>query len=136
MRMIPGEPLHTVSRAEMRVFDQLRAAFSKPDQNGWFALHSLNLPRHEYKRFGEIDFVVCGPDGLFVLEIKGGRVSCHDGIWETTNRYGETERLRESPFKQAEGALQWFAEKASLFSLQCNCSRLRCCHAGCQSTSR
>lgn len=105
MRMIPGEPLHTVSRAEMRVFDQLRAAFSKPDQNGWFALHSLNLPRHEYKRFGEIDFVVCGPDGLFVLEIKGGRVSCHDGIWETTNRYGETERLRESPFKQAEGAL-------------------------------
>lgn len=105
MRMIPGEPLHTVSRAEMRVFDQLRAAFSKPNQNGWFAMHSLNLPRHEYKRFGEIDFVVCGPNGLFVLEVKGGRVSCHDGIWETTNRYGETERLRESPFKQAEGAL-------------------------------
>lgn len=105
MRMIPSEPLHSDSRAEKRVFDQLRAAFSKPDQNGWFALHSLNLPRHEYKRFGEIDFVLCGPDGLFVLEIKGGRVSCHDGIWETTNRYGETERLRESPFKQAEGAL-------------------------------
>ena len=87
------------------MFDQLRAAFSRPDQNSWFAMHSLNLPRHEYKRFGEIDFVICGPDGLFVLEVKGGRVSCHDGIWETTNRYGETERLRESPFKQAEGAL-------------------------------
>lgn len=105
MRMIPSEPLQTNSRAEMRAFDQLRATFSRPDQNGWFAVHSLNLPRHDYKRFGEIDFVVCGPDGLFVLEIKGGRVSCHDGIWETTNRYGETERLRESPFKQAEGAL-------------------------------
>lgn len=87
------------------MFDQLRAAFSRPDQNGWFAMHSLNLPRHEYKRFGEIDFVICGADGLFVIEVKGGRVSCHDGIWETTNRYGETERLRESPFKQAEGAL-------------------------------
>ncbi len=105
MRMIPSQPLGTNSNAEIRMFDQLRAAFSKPDQNGWFAMHSLNLPRHEYKRFGEIDFVICGPDGLFVLEIKGGGVSCHDGIWETTNRYGETKRLRESPFKQAEGAL-------------------------------
>ena len=105
MRMIPSQPLGTRSYAEIRMFDQFRAAFSRPDQEGWFAMHSLNLPRHEYKRFGEIDFVVCGPDGLFVLEVKGGGVSCRDGIWETTNRYGETERLRESPFKQAEGAL-------------------------------
>ena len=105
MRMIPYQPLGTNSNAEKRVFDQLRTAFSGPNQNGWFAMHSLNLPRHEYKRFGEIDFVVCGPNGLFVLEIKGGRVSCQNGIWETTNRYGEIERLRESPFKQAEGAL-------------------------------
>ena len=41
--------------------------------NGWFAMHSLNLPRHEPKRFGEIDFIVCGPDGVFVLEVKGWR---------------------------------------------------------------
>ena len=93
--MIPSQPLGTSSNAERRMFDQLRAAFARPDQTGWFAMHSLNLPRHEYKRFGEIDFVICGPDGLFVIEVKGGGVSCHDGIWETTNRYGETERLRE-----------------------------------------
>ncbi len=103
--MIPSQPLGTSSNAEIRMFDQLRAAFARSDQSGWFAMHSLNLPRHEYKRFGEIDFVICGPGGLFVLEVKGGGVSCHDGIWETTNRYGETERLQESPFKQAEGAL-------------------------------
>ena len=72
MRMIPSEPLHTDSYAEKRVFDQLRASFSAADQTGWFAMHSLNLPRHEYKRFGEIDFIVCGPDGVFVLEVKGG----------------------------------------------------------------
>ncbi|MEE4379590.1 MAG: NERD domain-containing protein [Candidatus Competibacteraceae bacterium] len=111
MRMIPSQPLATSSKAELLVFDQLRATFSSPDQNAWFAMHSLNLPRHEYKRFGEIDFVVCGPDGLFVLEVKGGGVSCHEGIWGTTNRYGETERLRESPFKQAEGALHGLREK-------------------------
>lgn len=115
MRMIPSQPLGTSSNAEIRMFDQLRAAFSRPDQNGWFAMHSLNLPRHEYKRFGEIDFVICGPDGLFVLEVKGGGVSCHDGIWETTNRYGETERLRESPFKQAEGALHGLRGKLPAF---------------------
>jgi len=111
MRMIPSQPLVTSSNAEMRMFDQLRSAFSEPGQNGWFAMHSLNLPRHEYKRFGEIDFVICGPEGLFVIEVKGGGVSCHDGIWETTNRYGETKRLRESPFKQAEGALHGLRRK-------------------------
>lgn len=110
--MIPSQPLNTSeSKAEMRVFDQLRAAFSGADRDGWFAMHSLNLPCHAYKRFGEIDFVVCGPDGLFALEIKGGGVSCRDGVWETRNRYGKTERLRESPFKQAETALHGLREQ-------------------------
>ncbi|MDR0700990.1 MAG: NERD domain-containing protein/DEAD/DEAH box helicase [Azoarcus sp.] len=111
MRMIPAQPHDTHSRAELRVFDQLRAAFANDDR--WFALHSLNLPRHAYKRFGEIDFVVCGPDGLFVLEVKGGKVACHDGIWETTNRYGHTERLKESPFRQAASALHGLRDKLS-----------------------
>lgn len=105
MRMIPAEPLITESRAELQVFDHLRAAFAEPSDSGWFAMHSLNLTRHDYKRFGEIDFVVCGPDGLFVLEVKGGGVRCEDGIWETRDRYGTLNRLGESPFKQAEGAL-------------------------------
>lgn len=105
MRMIPSQPLQTHSRAEQRVFDQLRRVFEEPEYLDWFALHSLNLPQHEYKRFGEIDFVLCGPEGLFVLEIKGGGVSCHSGIWETINRNGETRRLRESPFRQARSAL-------------------------------
>jgi len=105
MRMIPKQPLDTHSRAELRVFDLLRASFSGANQGGWFAMHSLNLPQHEYKRFGEVDFVVCGPDGLFVLEVKGGGVSCHDGVWTTQSRFGHVECLRESPFKQAESAL-------------------------------
>lgn len=105
MRMIPADPLTTDSSAELRVFDYLRAAFTEPSDNAWFAMHSLNLTRHDYKRFGEIDFVVCGPDGLYVLEVKGGGVSCKDGVWETRDRYGNQSRLRESPFRQAEGAL-------------------------------
>ena len=109
--MIPSQPLDTRSRAELRVFDQLRACFAGADQHGWFAMHSLNLPRHEYKRFGEIDFVVCGPAGLFVLEVKGGDVSCRDGTWQTRSRYGSVDDLRESPFRQAEGALHGLRKK-------------------------
>jgi len=74
-------------------------------------MHSLNLPRHEYKRFGEIDFIICGPDGLFVVEVKGGGVSCRDGVWTSTNRYGEVNRINESPFKQADGALHGLLDK-------------------------
>ena len=104
--MIPHTPLQTESHwAEPKVFDQLRAAFSRPNQTGWFAMHSLNLPRHEYKRWGEIDFVVCGPDGIFVIEVKGGGVSCRNGVWETSNKHG-TYSLNESPFWQAEKAVR------------------------------
>ena len=117
MRMIPSQPLGTGSKAEKRTFDRLRAAFSGSDQNAWFAMHSLSLPRHEYKRFGEIDFVVCGPEGLFVLEVKGGGVSCHDGVWETTDRYGKTPAIAGVTVQTSGGGVAWFAGKASRFPL-------------------
>ena len=105
MRMIPSSPHRTGSRAELKVFERLHAAFA--DRHDWHltALHSINLPSHAYKRFGEVDFVLVGRPGLFVLEVKGGGVSCQDGIWTTTNRDGAHENLRESPFAQAESAL-------------------------------
>ncbi len=105
MQMIPNQPYDNKSSAERRVFDQLRGAFAGAKQNGWFAMHSLNLPQHDYKRFGETDFVVCGSEGLLVLEVKGGGVACRDGIWETRDRYGTVHRLKESPFWQAETAM-------------------------------
>jgi hypothetical protein len=66
-----------------------------------FALHSLNLTEHEYKRWAEIDFIIAWEEGVFALEIKGGRVSCHDGIWSFINRFGETFHKSEGPFDQA-----------------------------------
>ena len=53
-----------------------------------FALHSLNLAEHVWKRVGEIDFLVVGPRGIYVLEVKGGGVSCERGIWRFTDRTG------------------------------------------------
>jgi len=103
MRMIPAIPHGTHSQAEKKVFDQLRLAFQ--DDDTLTAYHSLNLTRHAYKRFGEIDFLICGGPGLFVLEVKGGGISCKNGIWYFTNRYGQVSESREGPFKQAESAL-------------------------------
>ncbi len=112
MRMIPATPYGTNSKAEKRVFDRLRTAFE--DNNAsppLVAYHSLNLPRHERQRFGEIDFLLCGRDGIFVIEVKGGRVECRQGVWRTTDRHGQTHRLKNSPFRQAENGLHGLMKK-------------------------
>lgn len=67
-------------------------------------MHSLNLAEHQYKKCGEIDFVVLGPPGLFVLEVKGGRIGCQNGVWTFTDRYGRERRKAEGPFAQAQSA--------------------------------
>lgn len=104
MRMIPATPYNTKSKAERKVFDCLRTMLNGGNSS-LIAFHSLNLSQHERKRFGEIDFLICGPEGLFVLEVKGGGVSCMDGRWTFTDRDGVEHRGKESPFKQAETAL-------------------------------
>lgn len=111
MKMIPEIPHGTHSLAEKRVFDQLRLAFEDQTSTQWVAYHSLNLTRHAYKRFGEIDFLISGPSGIMVLEVKGGGVACHNGIWQFTNRYGNINESTESPFRQAESALHGLREK-------------------------
>lgn len=105
MKMIPSSPHGTRSMAEKRVFDRLGNAFNHSTDMQLTAYHSLNLTNHKYKRFGEIDFLVCGKSGIFVLEVKGGNVACQRGVWEYTNRYGVTSHSVEGPFKQAESAL-------------------------------
>lgn len=98
MRVFPATVHSFRSNAERKVYDLLRA--TDLGENA-FALHSLNLSQHEYKRWAEIDFVVVWEDGAYALEVKGGRVSCKDGIWSFTNRFDETHRRSEGPFDQA-----------------------------------
>ncbi len=99
-KMIP--PLFdssTVSSAERRVFELLK---NDPGTASWIVLHSLGLRRRAAKPYGEIDFVVLVPEaGLVCLEVKGGRITCSDGIWYTTNRYGQRHQMKRSPFMQA-----------------------------------
>ena len=106
MRMVPKSPYDTGSDAEKRIFRRLRAVFD----DRYTAYHSLKPTRHPRKRFPEIDFAICGPEGLYVLEVKGGRVACRDGVWQFQDRYGRTVESQEGPFRQAETALHGLME--------------------------
>ena len=104
--MIPSAPYETGSRAEKRIFERLRTVLD----DSHAAYHSLKPTRHPWKQLPEIDFVVCGPEGLYVLEVKGGRVTCRDGVWRYEDRYGQAGESQEGPFRQAETALRGLTE--------------------------
>lgn len=111
MKMVPPTDRfgHIESRAESRV-----ATLLSQVQLGEHAVcfYSVHLPRHEYKRMAEIDFLLVLKDLVLVLEVKGGRVSRRDGVWAFTDRYGQTNEKREGPFDQARSAM--FALERSL----------------------
>lgn len=101
--MFPSVPMaDTHSNAERRIFELLARSELGESASGF---HSINLPRHEYKVAGELDFVVVTPQWLLVLEVKGGRVARRDGLWEFTDRFGEVHRNSEGPFRQAQSAM-------------------------------
>lgn len=102
----------TSSTAEKTLFRRLRLIDS-PDWT--YAIHSLNLAEHRWKRVGEVDFLLIGPKGIFILEVKGGRVSAERGVWKHTNRFGQSTTKKTSPFKQAESAM--FSLEDKLFEL-------------------
>lgn len=100
--MVPARPAEsTSSRAELRVFDML----SRLVDESSVALHSLRLPVHARKRSTEADFVIVGPGGVLVLEVKGGRVLRRSGEWVFVDRNDKETISYEGPFAQAEGAM-------------------------------
>lgn len=108
LRLIPPQLINCQSNAERKVFSFLQQiSFSQYD----VALHSLNIGKHEYKRWGEADFVLIGKRGILLLEVKGGRVACKDGLWEFKDRFGDATTKKESPAAQA---------KTAFFSLEKN----------------
>lgn len=108
MRMIPRElPLDLGTTAELRV----HAALATPDLPG-ITLHSLLLPEHDYKLTAEIDFVLILETAVLVVEVKGARVSCREGLWTYSDRKGHSRTSREGPFQQASSAM--YALRSSL----------------------
>ena len=87
------------SNAEKKMYDVLQEL----EIEDAYVLHSLGLPRHQSKIYGEIDFVVVCKRGVACLEIKGGRVECREGKWFFTDRYGVERQKPEGPFAQVTG---------------------------------
>lgn len=97
MRVFPRHELRPKYLGERTVFDLL----SKVDLPQGFAVHSMNLPDHQYKRWGEADFVVVGPTGVTVLEVKGGVVTLAGREWRYENARGQAIISTEGPARQA-----------------------------------
>ena len=100
-RMIPESIPSTVqSNAEKRVFKWIREA---PGTASWVCLHSVVLHTHDRKRRAEVDFVLLTPQGVFAIEVKGGGLTCDNGVWHSIGADKVKHRLKESPFEQASG---------------------------------
>lgn len=63
-------------------------------------LHSLRTFDHLKKPMAEADFVVVGPSGIFVIEVKGD-YTCTNGVWD----YADDVTKKESPLEQANGSM-------------------------------
>jgi hypothetical protein len=63
-------------------------------------LHSLRTFDHLKKPMAEADFVVVGPLGIFVIEVKGD-YTCTNGVWD----FADDITKKESPLEQASGSM-------------------------------
>ena len=99
-KMIPSRiDDNQVSAGERRIFRLLEC---DPATTNWIVIHSLGIARRRIGPYGEIDFVVIVPgEGVICLEVKGGRLSCEEGVWRTKDRFGRMSILNKSPFMQA-----------------------------------
>lgn len=97
--LIPETPKDCVN-SERQVFERLGREL--PDN--CVVLHSLGLAGHEKKIWGEADIVILSNHGVFALEVKGGTVSCADGIWTYSGDFPSFTK-KESPWQQASGAM-------------------------------
>ena len=111
--MIPATVSKKTPMSERKIFDRIRL---DPGASDWVVMHSLGLKRTNIGPYGEIDIVVLVPGkGIACLEVKGGEVSCKDGVWRTRNRKtGNVHDLNKSPYLQAREGM--FALKKAMTS--------------------
>jgi len=109
------------SDAERRLARLLRDVAGDDDA---VAFHSVKLRSHEYKQQAEADFILLWRGIVVVVEVKGGGVRKHNGVWYSVDRRGDWHRLPSSPMEQARSAafalrtilkeegVAWFAHEA------------------------
>ena len=64
------------SHGEKIIFHMLE---NEEKTDDWVVLHSLNIPKHIKRYYGEIDFLILVPGlGIFCLEVKSGQLKRND----------------------------------------------------------
>ncbi|GAD79753.1 nuclease-related domain-containing DEAD/DEAH box helicase [Vibrio ezurae] len=99
MRLSPPQPYNNDSYAELQIFD----AFRSVEMSDAICFNSLHLVSHREKKMSEIDFVLVCHKGIFVFEVKGGRVFQKSGKWYSRSK--QKSHSIENPFNQARSAL-------------------------------
>ena len=101
--MIPSDP-PAADRPGGRAERELYEAFRDQLGEEFFVYHRLRYIDDRARAEGEADFLVLHPlHGMLVVECKGEGVARDgDGVWWRAKRGGAPERLKESPFEQAE----------------------------------
>lgn len=101
MRMLPTELGDgQITSSERRVHD----ALARSRLSG-VALHSLNLPEHDYKLTSELDFVLILDSMILVVEVKGGQIRRQGGLWTYSDSQGRSYTSSEGPFKQVQSGM-------------------------------
>lgn len=107
MILIPPYCHKDTPNSEKKVFNALKYD-KNPVTKNWIVYHSLNYPvsiskskKSSYLYFGESDFLLFAENsGIINIEVKGGSITCSDGVWFLKGRY-ENKNLNKSPIKQA-----------------------------------
>lgn len=98
------------------------------DRSDTVAFYSTKLRSHAYKQVAEADFIVLWDGVVIVIEVKGGGVRKHDGVWYSVDRHRDWHRLSTSPMEQARSAmyalrailkeegLGWYADDAAVIT--------------------
>lgn len=99
-KMIPESLSPNVkSPAERKIYEWFK---NDPMTKDWVVFHSLGIENHQTVVFGEIDFLVAASnEGVFALEVKGGRIKRENGVWVYTDKYGIEHKKVRGPFEQA-----------------------------------
>src|SRR3954454_23903996 len=90
------------SEGERRVARLLQSIDGPSDA---VAFHSVKLRSHAYKQQAEADFVILWKGVVVVVEVKGGGVRKHEGVWYSVDRHGAWHKLASSPMEQAQSAM-------------------------------
>lgn len=115
MKISPSKPYNNESYAELQIFD----AFRNVHMPYAICFNSLHIVSHRDKKMSEIDFVVVCTKGVFIFEVKGGRVFQQNGKWYTRSK--QIDYGIDNPFRQSRRAMFSLLDSLILKGLMTTC---------------